>query len=231
MQAYKTFRMKLKYFILLVYIFFDFSIFGQSHYLSIGSKHSGLCFGNSEKYNGLRFNIRDKDNICINGINISAIINGEKSNGLTIGLLGGNVSTSNGLSVFGIYSDGIHNGISVTGLWTNPTLINGISISLMSTGQTYNGLSVAGWTVYADKQINGVAIAMFYVHSEQMNGLSLSLITSEYYKQSGVAISIFNKTEELHGFQFGLINYAGNNKKIFRWVPIINFNLRQKASN
>ena len=34
-------------------------------------------------------------------------------------------------------------------------------------------------------------------------------------------IGLLNRTEELHGIQVGLLNYAGNNDR-FRWLPMIN---------
>jgi hypothetical protein len=79
--------------------------------------------------------------------------------------------------------------------------------------------------------INGVAIGMLDVAARKMNGFSVSLIVSRFDKVNGVSISGINKSEELHGFQFGLINYAGNNKPIFKWIPLVNFNLKKPETN
>jgi hypothetical protein len=43
--------------------------------------------------------------------------------------------------------------------------------------------------------------------------------------QRGLAIGIYNRAEELHGVQIGLLNRADNNKPPFRWLPIVNLNL------
>ena len=62
-----------------------------------------------------------------------------------------------------------------------------------------------------------------------MKGVSVSLIYGNINDvQQGVSVGAYNITEQLHGFQFGLINYAHNNRKIFRLTPFFNFNLRNK---
>ena len=38
----------------------------------------------------------------------------------------------------------------------------------------------------------------------------------------GLTIGIFNKAEELEGIQIGLLNHAGNNRGMLRWLPLIN---------
>ena len=40
--------------------------------------------------------------------------------------------------------------------------------------------------------------------------------------QRGLAIGLFNSAKELHGIQIGLLNHAGNNRGIARWLPIVN---------
>jgi hypothetical protein len=55
-------------------------------------------------------------------------------------------------------------------------------------------------------EFEGVSVAAWNQHDSRMRGLSIGL---------------FNRTEELHGIQVGLLNYAGNNDR-YRWLPLIN---------
>jgi len=38
---------------------------------------------------------------------------------------------------------------------------------------------------------------------------------------------LYNRTEELHGLQVGLLNYAGNNPKGLRMLPFVNMHLKK----
>ena len=221
--------LKIKTILFIILTFIEFSINAQNKYISIGNSFNGFCIGSPHHYNGVRVNFLDENITKFNGLSISGFLDIQKLNGLSIGLFGGDIANSNGIVINGLYSGGTHNGISITGLWSNTELVNGISISCLNAGQKYNGVSIGLWTIYANEKINGIAVGGFFVHSKQMNGLALSLLHNDFECQRGVSISIFNKTKELHGFQFGLINYAGNNRKIFKWIPLINFNLK-KAS-
>jgi hypothetical protein len=41
-------------------------------------------------------------------------------------------------------------------------------------------------------------------------------------RQTGLTIGIVNYARELHGFQLGLINIAGNNRGLAKILPIVN---------
>jgi len=45
-------------------------------------------------------------------------------------------------------------------------------------------------------------------------------------KQQGLTIGLLNTTPELHGVQLGLLNHAGNNPPLLRWLPVVNLHLR-----
>ena len=62
-----------------------------------------------------------------------------------------------------------------------------------------------------------------------MNGAAVSAIYNQFDTLRGISISTVNLAHQLHGFEFGLINHAGNNRKPFRWTPFFNFNLRKKT--
>ena len=44
----------------------------------------------------------------------------------------------------------------------------------------------------------------------------------------GLSIALFNYTNELHGVQLGILNYAGNNRKGFRLLPFANMHFRNE---
>lgn len=203
----------------------------QGNYLSIGNKTSGLCIGNSEQYNGLRLNFIDKNVHSTNGLDISFLARKHSLYGFGISLIGGNVKKSNGICIHGLFSSGNYNGISITGLWSSLDKLNGIGFAGLMTGDTLNGVSIGLWSVYSEGKIKGVSLAMFAIQGNEMNGISASLLHNKIKKQKGLSISLYNSTDHLKGIQIGIINYAGNNRKLFRYLPFINFNFKKKNSS
>jgi len=64
----------------------------------------------------------------------------------------------------------------------------------------------------------------FGTDAGKMNGFYIGGYCSSD-RQKGLSIALFNHTKELHGLQLGVINYAGNNRKLFRWMPFFNVHL------
>jgi hypothetical protein len=58
-----------------------------------------------------------------------------------------------------------------------------------------------------------------------MAGVSISAVNRIRGAQHGLAIGIVNYTPELHGVQIGLVNWAGNNGKGLKVLPIVNAHL------
>ena len=80
--------------------------------------------------------------------------------------------------------------------------------------------------------INGLSMGILIgCHTHKLNGLSVSLFKNVVGIQNGVAISAFNRARELHGIQFGLINYAANNRPLFRYMPFVNFNFKKNSTS
>jgi hypothetical protein len=208
--------------------------FGQHKYMNIGFRDHGLCFGNSKKNDGIRLNLWDRMVDATNGINISGFSSAIKSNGIGIGLLGCNDSIRNGISIGGIGVGGNHiNGLAIGGLAVAGYKINGFGISCCwMSADTMNGIFISGlgsskWSTDSIKIINGISIGWATgVECVKLNGLAIGLCNHISY-QNGVTIAIKNSTKHLHGFQFGIWNIAENNK-IFKKMPIMNFNLRRK---
>lgn len=186
--------------------------------------------------NGLSIGILELLDSISNGIKIGGIVLGTKTNGISLGGIVSNDTISNGLK------------IGILGAWSKRH--NGIAMSVLSlNGEKFNGFGLAGFNVKTDtlnglfigtgvtsdfgdslKVINGIAISIFGIISSKLNGLAVSVGLNFIDKQKGVAFALVNSTSELHGFQFGLINHAGNNRPLFRWMPLINFNLRANTS-
>jgi len=230
--------MKIKSSFILAFLLLSTILFGQNRHLSLGLKGNGICFGNSIDYNGIRLNLWDKNVDKINGLNISGLSRCRKINGFSIGLVASLDTISNGMKIGGLaVTAKKHNGLAVAGLFLAGNKFNGVGLAGLSPfADTLNGLFVGLWGVTPWSSydtinvINGLAIGGFGVNATKMNGLSLAFLLNLFKKQNGISISCFNSADELHGFQFGLLNYAGNNKRLFRWTPFFNFNLRKKAS-
>ncbi|MBP9079969.1 MAG: hypothetical protein KBF80_06935 [Flavobacteriales bacterium] len=197
-----------------------YNSFGQSDslknkYLSIGSRTSGICFGNSSNYNGLRFNLLDNETERINGINISFLAMTEKTNGVQIGGLAAHTTRINGLSLAPV--------------WQNSEKSNGLGVSFGIDSDTLNGV-FAGFAVAPpnanidNRVINGLAMGVF-VGAEKVRGMAIGLFHIYSKKQVGLSVSAINRTDDLRGLQIGLLNYAGNNPKLLRWLPLINFHV------
>lgn len=65
-------------------------------------------------------------------------------------------------------------------------------------------------------------------HLERIDGVNVTLgKPGENVGGSvnGLAIGLFNPSEELHGVPIGVLNHAANNPPPFRWVPILNLHL------
>ena len=204
------------------------SLFAQNRHLDLGLKNNGICLGNSANYNGVRLNLWDNNVGIINGINISGYSNCKRTNGISIGVSVSEDSISNGVKIAGLMSySGRHNGLALAGILCDFKRLNGVAISGFGCfGDTLNGLAVTLGIISAPKQqINGIAIAAFNVYSQKLNGVSLSIFANSFERVNGISFALLNRTKELHGFQFGLINYAGNNCKFFRWTPLFNLHL------
>ena len=204
----------------LISMFFTSAIFAQSSYLNIGINGHGLCFGNPTYHNG---------------INLSMISRTKIANGLSIGLFAALDSCSNGVKVSCFGSDaGYHNGLVIAGLNIIGKKINGSGIALWTvSADTMNGAffaingGVAKWSSRDTiNLINGAAIAATDVSSKKMNGFSFSFGFNLFDTINGVSISLVNRAKVLRGVQFGLINYVAGNRKIFRWMPFVNFNFK-----
>lgn len=104
---------------------------------------------------------------------------------------------------------------------------DGIACSLggVGAGERIRGIALGGVTVLA-KDVTGVAAGAF-------NGVIVDRINLEEFlhfrlvnqRFTGLSIGLVNYTRQLRGVQLGLFNYAGNNPRGLRLLPLVNAHL------
>lgn len=223
--------------------------------ISIGNSHefTGLRINLSDKdvkvVNGMNITLwlpRNNKNAMLNGINIGIIPNGGTMRPINMGVIAiGTTHNLSGLSIGGLtVGAGDHiNGLSLSGLYTEgQKMINGLACSgiFIASDGNINGLACSGLFVVAEGEINGLtacaaaiwnenafsglALTIGYFYSANLKGLAVAGY-SNTGKTNGLSVALFNRTKELHGIQLGLLNYAGNNPKVLRVLPVINLHL------
>jgi hypothetical protein len=120
--------------------------------LTLPAKTWGICFGNSPRFNGLRFNFADEKLVQVNGVNITLWKANEKKAGGTV----------NGLSLGVLPYAGELNGIQVGLLGTGAEkTMRGINLGLIGAGSGGDmvGLNLGGIGVGAGGNMVGINIA------------------------------------------------------------------------
>ena len=164
----------------------------------------------------------DVRGVVIGGIGAGA---GERMTGIILGGLGagaGDEFTGIGFGLAGVGAGGNARGLLVGGLGAGAGgQLTGVALSVgrVSAGERITGAVVAGLGVTA-KEIRGVAFG-------GVNGISYGDGNFETGNQrfTGLSVGIVNVTRELHGLQLGILNYAGNNPRWARWLPLLNLHL------
>ncbi len=212
---------------------------------------------NVKQVNGLNITfwlkLYQNQEAVVNGINLGVIPTAKAMGPINIGLLGVGSSHGNmsGITIAGFVlgSGGDINGLSFSGLLTmadgNSSEISGVAISGFGLGanKAINGLAIAGMGLGTNGEINGIAGSLFYIKGgKHVRGIALTAGYLEadtlsgigiagYVKtksSNGLSLGICNQADELHGIQFGLLNYAGNNPKEFRMLPLLNLHFGKK---
>jgi hypothetical protein len=100
--------------------------------------------------------------------------------------------------------------------------INGIQIGLFNIEPTIIcGLDINVSGSFSSKS-NGLTISAVMNKHHVVNGLTFAIIGNHDTKCNGVQIGLINTCKELRGIQIGLWN-----KNQYRWLPIINWNLKK----
>ena len=128
-----------------------------------------------------------------------------------IGIGAGQHMTGVSLSGVAAGAGGTLRGIHVAGIGIGATNVRGIILS---------GFAAGGHDVYALSMAPGY----FKIdHDGRQRGVSIAAFNRIRGVQEGLTIGIVNWTRQLEGIQIGLINGAGNKKRM-RWMPFVNWN-------
>ena len=151
---------------------------------------------------------------ALRGLNLAGLGVVAEGSVAGINLAGLGVVAERGLTgltsaLLGVVSNRDLNGITLTGLGA---VANGDA-----TGATIGGLGVV-----SNRAIRGLAAGLAKVDARDLRGLGIAGWTRIRGEQRGITIGVFNQAEELHGVQLGLLNFAGNNRGLARWLPILN---------
>jgi len=182
-----------------------------------GFAFGGLGFGSGGNLNGVTIGgigggaAGNINGIAIGGLGFGAA---ENVNGLIIGGLG--AGSGKNLNGIGLGTLGVGSGENATGFF-----IGGLGVGC---GGTLKGISIGGLGVGAGESFQGIGVSLGMMQTPELKGLAVSSYVN-VDKAFGVTIGLFNKVKELHGIQLGLINYAGNNPKFLRVIPVINMHL------
>ena len=158
--------------------------------LDLAVNNTGISFGNSQEFNGLRFNWRDKDIRKINGVNVTLWAPGKNKRGTINGL---------SLALIGISSREL-NGIQLAGIGMGAERITGINLALIGLG--------------AGEYIHGVGIGLIGLGGEELKGFMLGGLGMGAENIEGIAIGGLGLgAERLRGFGFGLLGVGGSDIK------------------
>jgi sterol desaturase/sphingolipid hydroxylase (fatty acid hydroxylase superfamily) len=203
---------------------------GQNRHLTLGVGDNGICFGNSVNSNGFRLNWWDRQAGVMNGLNLSGVTGFERSNGISVGILGAEGTLYNGIQIGLASLPGQVNGLALA-FGVNAKKINGIEVGMFARAEIVNGFIAAllaadvSRDLTYDETINGLMISLAGATGSQLDGVALSLVFTDFQAVHGLAIGIYNNAAELHGIQLGVLNHAANNKRLFRWLPLVNVHL------
>jgi hypothetical protein len=193
-------RKKLRPFVLSILVLFvaAHTVFAARS-LTIPAKTWGICFGNSPRFNGLRFNITDEGIDTINGVNITAWKANDKKvsgrvngislgvmpyagelNGIQVGVGTGAAKTLRGINVgligAGSGDDMIGLNFGGIGVGAGENLM-GINIGLVGAGAGENaaGISIGGLGFGAGENLTGIQLGGLGVGAgEKLAGITLA---------------------------------------------------------
>lgn len=166
--------------------------------------------------------------LAIGGIGVGSgdAIRGVALGGLGVGT-GGDLSGI-ALALLGVGGRGAVTGFTVAGFaggagkHLRGLHIAGVGIvTSRLTGVTLSGILVG-------REATGGVVAPIYsriADTGYLKGMSVSLFNHIQGQQHGVTIGLLNVARSLHGVQFGVLNYAGNNPLLLRLLPLLNLHL------
>lgn len=150
------------------------------------------------------------EGITIAGLGAGA---GGDVTGLTVSVVGagsGGDITGITLAGIGVGAGGTVRGLAFGGIGVGAPRIRGIALSAVAAG----GEDVKG----------GVLAPFYFTVSDdgRVSGLTMSAWNRVRGDQYGISLGLLNTAWDLHGWQIGVLNYAANNPKGLRLLPLFN---------
>ena len=181
-------------------------------------------------------------NEALTGLNIAGVgaVSGGEIRGVSlagIGLVGEEGLTGLNIGGIGIVSLGEVKGLTFGGLGILGQKVRGITASVAEIRaiEEIQGLAIAGYRIRA-RDVAGVTLSGLrvdvestkgimmgcYVKASSFTGLSVGAFNRIVQRQTGIAIGLVNCAKYLNGIQIGLLNYARNNPRVMRILPLVN---------
>lgn len=158
----------------------------------------------------------DVRGISVGGLGVGG---GSSITGLQIGGIGvGGGGDVRGISIagVGVGGGGAVRGLAVAGIGVGSPYIRGVVISSMAGGHDVHGGVLAPLYFRIESEDDGRG------DLGRVNGVTISAFNHIKGEQLGLSIGLLNYAWELRGWQLGVINYAANNPKWARVLPVFN---------
>jgi hypothetical protein len=122
---------------------------------------------------------------------------------------GGDV-TGISLAGFGVGAGGTLRGLTLAGFGAGAPSVRGVILS---------GIAAGGHDV-----VGGVVAPFYFKIADdgRVQGVTVSAFNHVKGAQFGLSLGLLNYAWEVHGVQIGVLNYAGNNPRGLRWLPLFN---------
>ncbi|MCF8721832.1 hypothetical protein [Nitrospina gracilis] len=174
--------------------------FAHAGSLEVPHPHYGLSIGNSETFNGLRFNLADENVKAVRGMNFTVFnweehyenaytLTADRIDGLALGLMGPRAREINGLAL-GCWLTNVDTlrGINIAPVHVIGGTTTGFTFSLVHTLEEMNGISV-GMVTNIGQESNGILIGLLYLTSPKVNGLVIQgLFSGKVEEVRGVSL-------------------------------------------
>ena len=185
----------------------------------------------------------------LNGIGLSAggIAGGHRARGLFIagvGIGAGKDLTGIALALGGIGAGKSLRGITLAGVGIGAgERLAGFSMAVggIGAGKNLEGIAVSPGGVGAGHKIRGIALGGLTVLAPDIKGVATGALNGAIVEEVnledflkirkvnerfvGLSVGLINYTRNLKGVQLGLLNYAGNNPRWLRLLPLVNVHL------
>ena len=199
--------------------------------LDLGVYDTGISFGNSKVWNGLRFNLVDDSVEVVCGYNITLWKPGKNPDfrmaGIAIGLVAPDAALIEGIAIGGVgVSGGEIQGVAIGTIGVGGDRLRGLFVGGLGVGgDNMAGAFFTPGGIGGDS-VSGLALAGLYNTSkESFAGFGTGAVTRMQGDMTGLTIAIVNIARHLNGAQIGVVNYAGNNPGWSKVMPVMNVHL------